>query len=48
VDNLLWKLELDKLARKAEMDMDIVGRLRSGVTASPLVDEELKELPVNP
>jgi hypothetical protein len=48
IEELSRRLALGKLKLKTEIDQHIVEKLRLGVLASPLVDEELKRLLVDP
>ena len=44
IDELIRKRELGELDLKGEMASEIVEKLRAGALASPLVDEELKDI----
>lgn len=44
IDQLVEKLSQGKLRSNDEMDLSLVGKLREGVIASPLIEEYIKEL----
>ncbi len=44
IDHLVDKLTQGELQLKDEMDQRLVGKLREGVIASPLIEEYIKEL----
>ena len=44
IDELVQKLTQNELRMKSVMDQRLVDMLRQGVMASPLVEEEIKQL----